>query len=186
LHAEQFLREVAEIAEKIDRGDVERLARGLHCVREAKGRVFVIGLGGSLSNAEHCAADLRKLCEIEAHAPNQAEMSAWINDSGREYAFRGHLNWMRDEDALLVLSVGGGTQEVSKALMVAVGGVGQSGRQVYAIVGPYGGYAALNADVVVKVPAAGTRVTPHTEAFQTVIFHLLVSHPMLQRSATKW
>lgn len=182
MHADTYLSEVADIAEKIDRGAVERLAMALHSVRALKGRVFVIGLGGSLSNAEHCAADLRKLCEIEAYAPNQAEMSAWINDSGQENAFKGHVRWMGEKDALLVLSVGGGTPNVSKALMVAVGGC----EAVYAIVGPDGGYTAANAHVVVRIPAAGTRVTPHTEAFQAVIWHALVSHPLLQRNPTKW
>lgn len=186
MHAETFLREVAEIAEKINRDDVERLARGLHTVREVGGRVFVLGLGGSYSNAEHMAADLRKLCEIEAHAPNVAEMSAWINDSGPDSAFRGHLHWMREKDALLVLSVGGGAPDVSKALVVAVGAAKQAWLNVYGIVGPHGGYTGQHADAVVKIPAEQERITPHTEAFQAVIWHLLVSHPMLQRRATKW
>lgn len=185
MHADTYLRETASIAELINRDDVERLARALHTIREIKGRLFVVGLGGSYANAEHAAADLRKLCEIEAYAPNVAEMSAYINDSGPEYAFRGHINWMTEKDALFVLSVGGGDSEVSKSLMVAVGAVKQSGRPVYGIVGPKGGYTAMNGDVVVKVPATD-RITPHTEAFQAVIWHCLVSHPMLQRKPTKW
>jgi D-sedoheptulose 7-phosphate isomerase len=185
LHADAFLKETADIASKIDRGAVERLARALHAVREIRGRVFVVGLGGSYANAEHAAADLRKLCEIEAYAPNVAEMSAWTNDSGPEHAFRGHINWLTVHDAVLVLSVGGGDPEVSRALMNVVGVAKNAGVPVFGIVGPKGGYTALYADVVVKVPA-DERVTPHTEAFQAVLWHCLVSHPMLQRAPTKW
>jgi D-sedoheptulose 7-phosphate isomerase len=186
LHADQFLREAAEIAERINRDDVERLARALHSVRENKGRVFVVGLGGSYANAEHAAADLRKLCEIEAYAPNVAEMSAWINDSGPEHAFSGHLRWIGAKDALLVLSVGGGESDVSPSLMAAVSSAALAGIPVYGIVGPKGGYTAQKAVIAVRIPAPENRITPHTEAFQAVIWHLLVSHPMLQRKATKW
>lgn len=187
MHADQFLREVADIAEKINRDDVERLAVALHGVRERGGRVFVVGLGGSLANAEHCAADLRKLCRIEAYAPNIAELTAYINDDGAEHALDGHLWWMRPEDdALLVLSVGGGTSEVSVAFTVVVGAMRRLGGHVFGIVGPFGGYTAENATVAVKVPADAPRVTPHSEAFQAVVWHCLVSHPMLQRQATKW
>ena len=186
MHADLFLREAAEIAAKIDREDVERLASGLYDIRGLQGRVFVLGLGGSYENAIHAAADLRKLCDIEAYAPNPAEMSAWINDSGPEYAFSGHTRWLRPNDALLVLSVGGGTPDVSKALVQAVGNAGQIGAPVYAIVGPDGGYTGRYASVVVKIPAPDGRVTPHTEAFQAVIWHALVSHPLLQKRATKW
>lgn len=186
MHAETFLQEVAQIAEQINRSDVERLARALHITREEKGRVWVVGLGGSYANAEHCAADLRKLCEIEAYAPNTAEMSAWINDSGPDSAFKGHLQWTREKDALFVLSVGGGAADVSKSLVVAVSGLKRDGVQVLGIVGPAGGYTAAQGDIVVKIPAPEKRVTPHTEAFQAVVWHLLVSHPMLQRKMTKW
>lgn len=169
----------------IDRHAVETLANALCGIREGKGRVFVIGLGGSYANAEHAAADLRKLCDIQAYAPNVAEMSAWANDSGAKEAFTGFLNWMQAGDALLVLSVGGGTTEVSAAIHTAV----EKGRRcgsVFGIVGPDGGRTAELADVVVKIPAPKSRVTPHTEAFQSVVWHLLVSHPLLQRNATKW
>lgn len=185
MHADTFLRETAAIAEQINRDDVERLARALHTVREIGGRVFVIGLGGSYSNAEHAAADLRKLCEIEAYSPNVAEMSAYINDASPEHAFSGHLRWMNELDALFVLSVGGGAPGVSEALIKAVRDANMFSRPVYGIVGPNGGYTAAKGDVVVKVPAM-ERTTPHTEAFQAVIWHCLVSHPMLQRNATKW
>lgn len=185
MHVRKYLEEVADIATKIDQEEIERLALALHDLRAERGRLFVVGLGGSYANAEHAAADLRKLCEIEACSPNVAEMSAYINDEGPERAFAGHINWMRPNDALLVLSVGGGHPTVSKALLTCVNHAKLSGRKVYGIVGPNGGYTALHGDVVVKVPA-DERTTPHTEAFQAVIWHALVSHPMLQRNATKW
>ena len=116
MHADQFLREAAGIAGMIDRHAVDTLAHSLAEVRDGKGRVFVIGLGGSYSNAEHFACDLRKLCDIEAYAPNPAELTAWANDAGADRAFDGHLNWMRQGDALLILSVGGGTADVSPAI----------------------------------------------------------------------
>ena len=186
MHADQYLREVASIAEQIDRDAVERLAVALQGVRERKGRVFVIGLGGSLANAEHAAADLRKLCEIEAQSPNIPELTAWMNDAGQKNAFIGHLFWMRENDVVLILSVGGGTENVSQAIAFVAFGCKSRKVPVYAIVGPEGGTAAAYADIAIKVPAAGARVTPHTEAFQAVIWHCLVSHPLLQRNPTKW
>ena len=186
MHADEYLREVADIAERISRDDVERLAVALHTVRERKGRVFVIGLGGSYANAEHCAADLRKLCDIEAYAPNVAEMSAWENDAGQMHGFEGHTEWMSERDALLVLSVGGGTATVSEAITNAVEGAKLIGAAVLGVVGPNGGTTYKEGHSVVRIPAPGGRVTPHTEAFQAVVWHLLVSHPMLQRRATKW
>lgn len=186
MHADAFLRDVAKIAERIDRDAVERLAELLDDVRESRSKVFVIGLGGSLSNAEHCAADLRKLCDIDAHAPNVAEMSAYINDAGPEHAFRGHLQRMDNRDVLLVLSVGGGTPDVSTAIVEAINRAKTFGHAVFGIVGPDGGYTARQADVVIKIPCAGDLVTPYTEAFQAVVWHALVSHPRLQRHRTKW
>jgi D-sedoheptulose 7-phosphate isomerase len=186
LHADTYLREAAEIAAGVDRDAIERLAIELNQLRDLRGRLFVVGLGGSFSNAEHCAADLWKLCLIEAQAPNVAEMSAWINDSGRQDAFAGALRWMRPQDALLVLSVGGGTADVSQALVFAIDEFRSVSQKVFAIVGPHGGYAASKADIVVAIPAPETRVTPHTEAFQAVVWHCLVSHPLLQWHKTKW
>ena len=186
MHADVFLMETAEIAQKIDRESVERMARELQTVRDIRGRVFVVGVGGSYANAEHVACDLRKLCDIEAYAPNTAEMSAWMNDAGPDEAFTGHLRTLEITDLLLVLSVGGGASTVSKSLMKAVDRAREVGARVCGIVGPNGGYTYEHADTAVRVPAPAGRVTPHAEAFQAVIWHLLVSHPLLQRNATKW
>jgi D-sedoheptulose 7-phosphate isomerase len=183
LHADQFLRETAGIAMMINHFEVDSMASALIALREAKGRVFVIGLGGSYSNAEHCAADLRKLCDIEAYSPNAAELTAWANDAGAASAFNGHLKWMGANDALLVLSVGGGTVDVSPAICEAVEKARLAGR-VFGIVGEPGGITAAKADVVIKIPSPRSRVTPHAEAFQAVIWHCLVS--LIQRNPTKW
>jgi D-sedoheptulose 7-phosphate isomerase len=170
----------------VDRRSVEALAHGLDRVRDYKQRVFVIGLGGSYSNAEHCAADLRKLCDIEAYAPNAAELTAWANDAGASSAFNGHLRWMRPGDALLILSVGGGNEVVSPAILSAIAHTKKQQGPVFGIVGEPGGATAEKADVVVKIPTPRDRITPHAEAFQAVIWHCLVSHPVLQKAATKW
>ena len=179
------MRQTAGIATAIDHAAIERLAEALHEVYRHQGRVFVVGLGGSLANAEHMAADLRKLCEIEAQAPNPAEMSAWINDVSRDHVFDGALRWMRADDVLLVLSVGGGASDVSAGITRAVAEFKSVSQKVFGIVGPIGGYTAEHADIVIKVPAID-RITPHTEAFQAVIWHCLVSHPLLQKHKTKW
>jgi D-sedoheptulose 7-phosphate isomerase len=170
----------------IDRHAVDTLAHSLAGVRDGKGRVFVIGLGGSYSNAEHFACDLRKLCDIEAYAPNAAELTAWANDAGPDLAFEGHLKYMRAGDALLVLSVGGGTVDVSPAIHRCVEHAVKMRDKVFGIVGEPGGITAEKADVVVKIPTPRGRITPHAEAFQAVIWHCLVSHPVLQKAATKW
>ena len=186
-HVAAYLAEAAVIARDISCSQVELLAEALDQLRSAGGRLYVIGLGGSLSNAEHLAADFRKLCEIEAYAPNAPEMSAWINDAGPYHAFRGHLKWMRERDALLVLSVGGGTAEVSTGLLYAITICKAKGMPVFSIVGPNGGCSAENSDICIKVPVTNkVHVTPHTEAFQAVIWHALVSHPLLQKHSTKW
>lgn len=182
MHSETYLKEVAGICAALDPNEIERMAAALSKI---EGRVYVIGLGGSLANAIHMAADLRKLCWIDAHAPNEAEMSAWINDQGPEYAFHGMLHLLDKQDALFVLSVGGGTQQVSPSIWKSVGIAYRAGVKVFGIVGPKGGITAEDGDYVIKIPAK-ERVTPHTEAFQAVIWHLLVSHPLLQKQATKW
>ena len=183
MHASQYLKETAEIAAAIDPEQIEAMARAL---AQVEGRIYCIGLGGSLANAIHMAADLRKLCHLDAHAPNLAEMSAWANDAGPEYQFAGLLGQIRAWDALFVLSVGGGTAEVSPAIVSAVRRAKHDKALVFGIVGPNGGTTAELGDYVIKIPAPSGRVTPHTEAFQAVIWHCLVSHPLLQKAKTKW
>ncbi len=150
-----------------------------------KAKVYVIGLGGSLANAIHMAADLRKLCEINAETfDNIAELTARANDEGFETIF---TNWVADSsawDKLVVLSVGGGTSSVSKAICNTIDAFKG---QVLGIVGPNGGYTAEKASICIKIPVENMEhVTPHTEAFQAVVWHCLVSHPLLQRQKTKW
>jgi D-sedoheptulose 7-phosphate isomerase len=190
LHADAFLREAAAIADSLDRLGIEQMAQELDRLRERNGRLFLLGLGGSAANCSHAAADFRKLCGIRAHAPsdNMAEFSARANDEGFDTVFTGWLaaSGADDADAVLVLSVGGGTEIVSRPLTEAVRFAREQGLRVLGIVGPDGGVTAALGDVVLKVPAPGKHVTPHTEAFQAVLWHCLVSHPALQRNQTKW
>jgi D-sedoheptulose 7-phosphate isomerase len=150
-----------------------------------KGKLYIVGLGGSLANAVHMAADLRKLCNINAEAfDNISEITARANDEGMDTIF---VDWVKDSnvwDKLMVLSVGGGTPDVSGAICKAIDAFKG---QILGIVGPNGGYTAQKASICVRVPVENMeRVTPHTEAFQGVIWHLLVSHPLLQKHKTKW
>lgn len=166
------------------------MAMELEALRERAGRLFLLGLGGSAANCSHAAADFRQLCEIKAQAPtdNIAEFSARANDEGFSSVFSGWLaaSHAGRDDALLVLSVGGGTGEVSMPLVRALHYAVANGMKILGIVGPNGGETALRGHCVVKVPANLKHITPHTEAFQAVIWHCLVSHPALQRNATKW
>lgn len=186
-HAQQFLHEAADICRVIDPQEIEGMAQALAWVA---GRVYLIGLGGSLANCMHMAADLRKLCEIDAVGPdNMAELTAWANDEGWDHLFDGYLALMTDMDALFVLSVGGGYHDVSRPLANAVKYALSIDAQVFGIVGPNGGYTAEHGHHVIRIPVpqenAG-HVTPHTEAFHAVIWHCLVSHPLLQKRKTKW
>lgn len=190
MHADAFLREVAAIADGLDRLGIEQMAQELDGLRGRGGRLFLLGLGGSAANCSHAAADFRKLCGIRAHAPtdNMAEFSARANDEGFDSVFTGWLaaTGADDADAVLVLSVGGGTETVSRPLTEALRFARERGMRVLGIVGPQGGVTDDLGHIVVKVPAYGKHVTPHTEAFQAVIWHCLVSHPALQRNPTKW
>lgn len=187
MHAETYLKEVSEIANLIDPQQIESMAAALSKV---EGRVYMVGLGGSLANCIHMAADLRKLCWIDAVAPdNIAELTAWANDEGWEMLFGGYIymDGPTREDALFVLSVGGGTEEVSTPITVAVCSAKEIGLKIFGIVGPNGGETARLGDHVIRIPVTNDKhITPHTEAFQAVIWHCLVSHPLLQRNPTKW
>ena len=181
-HARQFLDEVMEIAETIDFIKIEGMARSLAALRDQGSPLFVIGLGGSAANASHATNDFRKLCGIDARCPtdNVAEFTAHANDSGWENAFAGVYG------NAFILSVGGGTDEVSTPITTLLRRLDGNVR-IFGIVGPDGGETArIGGNGVIKVPAPAKHVTPHTEAFQSVILHLLVSHPLLQRNPTKW
>jgi D-sedoheptulose 7-phosphate isomerase len=190
---EQFLAEAAEILKQIDVVAVECLAATLAECRGAGGRLFILGVGGSAANASHAVNDFRKICGMEAYAPtdNVSELTARTNDEGWAGVFEGWLrvSRLRATDALLIFSVGGGNLEkqVSPNLVAAIRYAKTAGAKVTGIVGRDGGYTAQNADACVIVPTVNAKhVTPHAEAFQAVIWHLLVTHPALKQAETKW
>jgi D-sedoheptulose 7-phosphate isomerase len=190
---EQFLGEAIEILKQIDVAAVERVAATLAECRAAGGRLFVLGVGGSAANASHAVNDFRKICGLEAYAPtdNVSELTARTNDEGWAGVFEGWLrvSRLRATDALLIFSVGGGNLEkqVSPNLVAAIQYARTVGAKVTGIVGRDGGYTAQVADACVIVPTINAKhVTPHAEAFQAVIWHLLVTHPALKQAETKW
>ena len=190
-HAQLYLSEVAAIGGKLDCDQIEALAAHLDILRGKGGRLFIAGLGGSAANALHAANDFRKLCGIDAYclSDNVAELTARANDEGWKTIFDGALHGRKPtpNDALLILSVGGGTDTVSFPLVAAMEYANRMGMKIYGIVGRDGGKTKELATCCVLVPTIeASRVTPHTESFQSVILHLLVSHPKLQRSQTKW
>ena len=191
--SEQFLAEATEILRQIDTAAVERVAATLAECRVAGGRLFILGVGGSAANASHAVNDFRKICAFEAYAPtdNVSELTARTNDEGWGGVFESWLRTsrLRPEDALLIFSVGGGNLEkqVSTNLVGAIQFAKSVGATVTGIVGRDGGYTAQSADACVVVPTVNAaHVTPHAEAFQAVIWHLLVTHPALKAAQTKW
>lgn len=190
-HAEAFLTETAEIAGELSRTDLAALAAEILRLRNAGGRLFLAGLGGSAANASHAANDFRKLAGIDAIclSDNVAELTARANDEGWDSMYADTLKAARPRagDALMVLSVGGGAEKVSQPLVKAVDYALTQGMRVLGIVGRDGGYTKRNGHAVVLVPTvAPARVTAHTEAFQSVVLHYLVSHPEIQIERTKW
>lgn len=186
-HARAYLSESKRILAQLDAGQIEKLVKHLVSLRDREGSLYVIGLGGSAANASHAVNDFRKLCGIEAYSlmDNVAELTARANDEGWNSIFNGQF-WKR-EHALLVLSVGGGTLNTSFPICLAIDQAKELGMKVFGIVGRDGGYAKQNGDCVIVIPTVEpSRVTPHTEAFQMVILHCLVSHPDLQLRPTKW
>jgi D-sedoheptulose 7-phosphate isomerase len=192
-HAQQYFGEVAETARRLPADMVEALCDELVALREREGRLFIIGVGGSAGNSSHAVNDFRKLCGIEAYAPtdNVSELTARTNDEGWSTVF---AEWLKvshadAKDAILVFSVGGGNLEknVSPNIVAAIVEAKARGLRVLGIVGRDGGYTKKAGDCVIVVPTVEeSRVTPHAEAFQAVIWHCLVSHPKLQKNATKW
>ena len=189
----RYLDQVAEIARQINPAAVAELVDRLAILRARGGRLFVLGVGGSAANASHAANDFRKLCDIETYAPtdNVAELTARTNDEGWSTVFKAWLKTSRANanDAIMVFSVGGGDVErnVSANLVAAIDEAKSRGLMVLGIVGRDGGYTAKAADAVIVVPVVDQdMVTPHSEAFQAVIWHCLVSHPKLKANQTKW
>jgi D-sedoheptulose 7-phosphate isomerase len=192
-HATTFLGETAQIARQLSADAIEALCDELVALRQREGRLFILGVGGSAGNCGHAVNDFRKLCGIEAYAPtdNVSELTARTNDEGWHTVFAEWLKGSRAnaKDAILVLSVGGGNLErnVSPNIVAAIQEAKQRGLRVLGVVGRDGGYTKQVGDVVVLVPTVHeSRVTPHAEAFQAVVWHCLVSHPKLQVMATKW
>jgi D-sedoheptulose 7-phosphate isomerase len=192
-YAERHLRETREILERLDIEAIEKVASVLARVKAEGGRIFFLGVGGSAANCSHAVNDFRKLTGIESYAPtdNVAELTARTNDEGWESVFAEWLKVSRlcGKDALFVLSVGGGdvARNISPNLVRALELARRVGARVTGIVGRDGGYTARAADACVLVPTVSEEtVTPHVEAFQAVIWHLLVSHPLLKSNPTKW
>ena len=188
-----FLAEVREIASRLNAESIEKAVALLVSLRERSGRLFVIGVGGSAANASHAVNDFRKIAGIEAYAPtdNVSELTARVNDEGWSSVFVAWLQVSRlsARDAVLVFSVGGGNleQNVSPNIVAALDYAKASRASIIGVVGRDGGYTASVADACVLIPVVHPdRITPHTEAFQAIVWHLLVSHPALQRTATHW
>ena len=193
MHTQTFFNEVTQIAQQIDIEAIEKLAHELKDLRERNGRLFILGVGGSAGNCSHAVNDFRKLCGIEAYAPvdNVSELTARTNDEGWDTIFSGWLKVSKANanDAVLVFSVGGGNLEknVSPNNVQGLKLAKERGLKIFGVVGRDGGYTKQVGDCVVVVPTVdANRVTPHAEAFQGVVWHCLVSHPVLQQMATKW
>ncbi len=191
--AEQFLAEAKQVIDGLDRAAIAGLVARIRAARDAGGRLFILGVGGSAANASHAVNDFRKITGIEAYAPtdNVSELTARTNDEGWDTVF---AQWLRGSrltarDVLLVFSVGGGSvqKNVSANLVAALQYARQVGAGILGIVGRDGGYTAKVADACVIVPTVNPQhVTPHAEAFQAVVWHLVVSHPALKACQTKW
>jgi D-sedoheptulose 7-phosphate isomerase len=192
-HAQTFFAEAKAICEGISYDTIEAMADRLVALRKCKGRLFLIGVGGSAGNCSHAVNDFRKLCGIQAYTPvdNVSELTARANDEGWDTIFSGWLEVsdLNANDAILVLSVGGGDVErnVSPNLVEAIDLAKSRGASVFGIVGKDSGYTARHGDVVVIVPQVNAaRITPLSEAFQAMVWHCLVSHPRLQIKRTSW
>jgi D-sedoheptulose 7-phosphate isomerase len=191
--AKEFLAEVQQVVAQLNADAIEKCADELVRVRERGGRLFILGVGGSAANASHAVNDFRKICGFEAYAPtdNVSELTARTNDDGWATIFAEWLKGSRisSKDGLLIFSVGGGNLEknVSPNLISAIQLAKKAGASVIGIVGRDGGFTAKEATACVIVPTVNpAHVTPHSEAFQAVIWHLLVSHPKLKVGQTKW
>ena len=189
----EYLLEAKEIVDQLDVSAIEKMAILIEETREKNGRMFVLGVGGSAANASHAVNDFRKIVGLEAYAPtdNVSELTARTNDNGWASVF---VEWLktsglRQEDMVLVFSVGGGNLEknVSPNLVSAIRYAKEIGAKVCGVVGRDGGHTARIADACVVIPTVNpSHVTPHTEAFQAIVWHLLVSHPRLKQAETKW
>ncbi len=188
-----YLEESIKIIQKLDSGSIEQMAHKLGKCRDQGGRLFILGVGGSAGHAGHAVNDFRKICGFESYAPtdNVSELTARINDEGWDGCYAEWLKGskIKSTDALLIFSVGGGNREknVSTNLVKAMVLAKEVGAKVFSIVGKDGGYAKQVSDSCVLIPTVSAdRITPHTEGFCAVVWHLLVSHPALKMTQTKW
>jgi len=192
-HIERYLGEAQKIIESIDQSALQEIVKSLIELRQQGGRLFFLGVGGGAANASHAVNDFRKICGIEAYTPtdNVSELTARTNDNGWQSVF---IDWLkgsqlRKNDGIFVLSVGGGNLEknISANLVKALDYAREVGARIFGVVGRDGGYTAKVANACLIVPTVNPEtVTPHTESFQSVILHLIVSHPALKASEMKW
>ncbi len=191
--SQTFVDESKAVLNGLNSSEVEKIAETLSSVRENGGRLFVIGSGGGAGHASHAVCDFRKLCDIEAYAPydNVSELTARVNDEGWDVSI---LNWLKSsrlspKDCLFVFSVGGGNEEknISPNIVAALKLAREIGARIVGVVGKDGGYTKRVGDAVVVIPTVNpAHITPLTEGFQAVVWHMLVSHPKLQINPTKW
>ena len=190
---DKYLIESKEIIDSLDRNQIRKMVDNLVNLRTRNGRLFILGVGGGAGHASHAVNDFRKICGIEAYTPtdNVSELTARINDEGWDTAY---LNWLKgsnldNEDMLLVFSVGGGNLEkgISVNIVNSLKLAKEVGAKICGVVGRDGGYTAKVAESCVVIPPINSEtITPHTEGFQAVVWHLLVSHPELQKYEMKW
>jgi len=188
-----YIEETLKAVREIDAAAIDAVAVGLGAARDAGGRLFILGVGGSAGHASHAVNDFRKICGFESYTPtdNVSELTARVNDEGWDTSFSEWLKVSRlsSKDSLLVFSVGGGNREknVSMNLVLALELAKKVGAKIFGVVGKDGGTTKATADACVLIPTVhADRITPHTEGLAAVVWHLLVSHPALKRSATKW
>ncbi len=192
-NSQKFLQEASEIALAIDASQIEKIVNHLSLLRENGGRLFLLGVGGSAANCSHAVNDFRKICNIEAYTPvdNVSELTARTNDEGWETVFSSWLKTSKanQKDAIFVFSVGGGDLEknISPNIVKALQEAKDRNMKIFGIVGRDGGYTKKVGDVVILIPSVNPEhVTPHAEAFQAIVWHCIVSHPLLKAQQCKW
>jgi D-sedoheptulose 7-phosphate isomerase len=193
MFSKKYFKDISEISSKLETAKVDVLAKSLKKIRDQRGRIFFLGIGGSAGNCSHAVNDFRKLCNIESYAPtdNVSELSARINDEGWKSSFS---NWLKvsnlsSKDCLFIMSVGGGNKKkkVSENLIEAIKLAKIKKAKIFGIIGYNGGYTGKNSDISIKIPKIDKNlITPYTESFQAIVWHCLVSHPLLKINNTKW
>jgi len=192
-YIKNYFSEVSKIADSLNKDQIYNMIKELKKIKNLGGRLFFIGVGGGAANASHAVNDFRKICGFEAYTPldNVSELSARVNDDGWESVF---VNWLKgsklsEKDGVFVFSVGGGDKEknISPNLVEALKYAREVGSKIFGIVGRNGGYTAKVADICIIIPPVNPKtITPHTESFQAVVWHLIVSHPDMKASEMKW